>query len=110
MSMGYVPSAVREPTVHDHDSVPAEFAFLSTSPFAVLYPLSYVTVIEQLAPAAVLMLTFAVPPFGTDDVRLTFLIETGFGVGCACSGVASSLGSARGSGPPSPTSTRRFRA
>jgi hypothetical protein len=72
-----VPAAVREPTLHDHLTVPVLPAVLETSPAAVLEPLLYWTSIVQSAPASVFVVNEAVHPLETDAVRLTFVTVRG---------------------------------
>ena len=69
-----------EPTVHDHCARPLPSAVTGPSPFAVLGPLLYVTVMEHAAPGTVATTTCAVPPRDTGLRTLTKDNDAGRGV------------------------------
>lgn len=67
---GHAPGVVFVPTVQDHETLPAPSVRFGSSPFALLGPEAYVTVIVQIAFGAVIALAPAVAPRRTGLVTL----------------------------------------
>jgi len=96
-STGYVPNAVFPPICHDHETVPALLAVFGPRPCAVLGPLAYVTVIEQLEPAAVVALAVAFALRDTGEVTVSATAFVGGGGGGAVgTGVGGGVGATVG--------------
>jgi hypothetical protein len=79
-SIGHDPVVVFVPTVQDQVALPLESVVFGPSPWAVLGPLLYRTVIEQSALAAVWMVACPVPPRDTGE-RTLEIVRPSAGIG-----------------------------